>query len=73
MSVDYFSLFSVIANWFCITCLIMRPYKSKETFRHSKRRFNKCRAMKRAKLKDSVGTIQTKNLLRCSLLNVEAC
>ena len=49
----------------------MRPYKSKEAFHRSKRRFNQCRAMKCAKLKDSVGTVQTKNLLRCSLLNVD--
>ena len=49
----------------------MRPFKSRETFHRSKRRFNQCRAMKRAKLKDSVGTIQTKNMLRCSFLNVD--
>ena len=49
----------------------MRPYTSKRVFHGSKRRINQFRAVKRAKLRDSVGVIHTKNLLRCALLNVD--
>ena len=52
----------------------MRPYKSKEAFHRSKRRIQAFKASKmrnkHAKLRESFGTIQTKNVLRCSLLNV---
>ena len=54
--------------------LNMRPDKSKEAFHRSKRRIQAFKASKmrnkHAKLRESFGTIQTKNVLRCSLLNV---
>ena len=52
-------------------CFIMRPYTTKRNFHGRKRKVNQFRALKRAKLRDSVGVIHTKNLLRCSLLNVD--
>ena len=51
--------------------LDMRPCKSKEAFHRTKRRikFFKVRN-KHAKLRESTGTVQTKSILRCSLLNI---
>ena len=48
----------------------MRPGRSKEALHRTKRGVQQCKFKKHAKLRESVGTIGTKNVLRCSMLNI---
>ena len=48
----------------------MRPGTSKDALHRFKRSVKQCKLRKQAKLRESVGTIGAKNILRCSLLNI---
>ena len=49
----------------------MRPFRSKEAFHRARRSMAKRRRIKRIKPWDYVDNVQTKKLLKCSLLNVD--